>query len=304
MGQLIFKTTMDVFKLMVALLVLGILAASLAMVLESSVQGACVSVLSVHGGISLDGADGLFSSEPSARLLVDKIHQWQDSSSPVLFLDINSPGGSAVASEEIFFALRESKKPVVAYLGEVAASGGYYIAAGSNVIVAHPDTITGSIGAVASFTNYQDLLDKIGVRQFSIKSGQLKDIGAPYRNLSLQEEQLLQEMIDETAENFRNDVEAARAGKLSASYNASRDARILSAKQALASGLVDEIGSRRSALKKAAKLGNLSESGRVPECSLDESPGFGSIFQSMGAHLAKGFISSLEPRVRADTSLA
>ncbi|MDP2717152.1 MAG: signal peptide peptidase SppA, partial [Candidatus Micrarchaeota archaeon] len=256
---------MDVLKLVVALVVLGVLSGALVVMLQSGLESGCVATLSVHGGISLDGANDLFSSEPSARSIVNQIHGWQDSASPVLFLDVNSPGGSAVASQEIFEALRESDKPTVAYLGEVAASGGYYVAAGTDKIVAHPDTITGSIGAVADVTNYADLLDKLGVRQFSIKSGELKDIGAPYRNMTDAEKTLLQELIDETAGNFRSDVETARDGKLTPAYNVTRDARILSAKQALSAGLVDEIGSRAVALKRAAELGNLSFDGRVPE---------------------------------------
>ncbi|MBI4360546.1 signal peptide peptidase SppA [Candidatus Micrarchaeota archaeon] len=283
---------MDLLKLVLVFVVLAVFAGVLAVGVQSAVQSSCVSVLDVHGVITLDGEASFFSAQPGSRALVEQIKNWQESSSPVLFLDINSPGGSAVASKEIYDALSESEKPVVAYLGEIAASGGYYVAAGSDFVIANPNTITGSIGAITDVVNYQGLLDKLGVTQEAIKSGQLKDIGAGYRNLTAQERLLLQGLIDETFQNFKADVEKGRQAKLTAFYQETLDARILSASQAQKAGLVDAIGSRQSALQKAAELGGLNAES-VTECPLQAESGFGDVFASAGSSFAQGMLREL-----------
>lgn len=294
-------SVMDLLKLVLAVVVLAVVAGVLAVGVQSVVQSSCVSVLDVHGVITLDGESSLFAVQPGSRDLVQHIEDWQDSSSPVLMLDINSPGGSAVASKEIYDALMETDKPVVSYLGEVAASGGYYVASASDYIVANPNTITGSIGAIAGLFNYQGLLEKLGLQEDAIKSGDLKDIGAPYRNLTVQERQLLQGLIDETFQNFKTDVERGRQGKLTAFYQETLDARILSASQAHKAGLVDAIGTRQSALKKAAELGGL-DADTVTECPLQTETGFGDVFASAGSSFAKGFLRELSaPNLRATT---
>lgn len=283
---------MDLLKLVLVLVVLAVVAGVLTVGVQSVVQSSCVSVLDVHGVISLDGEASFFSAQPGSRSLVKQIKDWQESSSPVLLLDVNSPGGSAVASKEIYDVLLESEKPVVAYLGEVAASGGYYVAAGSDFIVANPHAVTGSIGAIADVVNYQGLLEKLGVQQDVIKSGELKDIGAGYRNLTTQERQLLQGLIDETFQNFRADVEKSRAGNLTGFYQETLDARILSASQAKKAGLVDAVGSRQSALEKAATLGGLDATS-VTECPLEPPTSFGDLFASAGSSFAQGMLREL-----------
>ncbi|HLD75769.1 MAG TPA: signal peptide peptidase SppA, partial [Candidatus Norongarragalinales archaeon] len=224
---------------------------------------------------------------------ISSIEKWDASSSPVLLLEVDSPGGGAVASKELYDALRSVKKPVVAYLGEVAASGGYYAASATQYIVANPNTLTGSLGARAEILNYEQLFQKIGLRSESVQSGRLKDIGAGYRNMTPEERSILQGIIDELKGNFQKDVETARAGKLTPQFQTVLDSRVLSAKQALTAGLIDQVGTRKEALKMAAELGGLADD--PAECRLDELNPFEKAFQSFGSGFARSLLSAAGP---------
>ncbi len=280
---------MDLFRLFFGVILLGAVAAGLVWAIQDVTQSSCVGVLRVDGTLTTGDSFG----GTSTRSLAEAIAEWDSSSSKALLVEVNSPGGSAVGSAEVFEALRETKKPTVAYMGEVAASGGYYVAAGTSYIVANPSTITGSIGAVTDLLNYEQLLEKIGIQQDAVKSGELKDMGAGYRNLTAEEKALLQELVDDSAASFRKDVEAARGAKLTAYYNQTRDARILTARRALGAGLVDQIGTRKEALKKAAQLGGLDPEG-VQECPIQtRQAGLQDFFQGAGSAFAKGMAATL-----------
>jgi len=278
-------------KVFAVLLGLAILSAAAIWALEGVTEFSCVSVLHIDGPIAL-GSFGPGTSD--SRAIAQQIEDFDAGTSPVLLLEINSPGGSAVASAEIYEALRATNKTKVAYLSEMAASGGYYSAAGTDYIVANPNTITGSIGAVTGLFNYEELLQKIGLRQDAIKSGELKDIGAPYRNMTEEERQLLQDLIDETAARFVADVRAGRSGKLTAAFETVLDARILSAQAAKDAGLVDQLGSRKAALQKAAELGGLGTE-TPSECDITPAqPAFSDLFYDIGASLGQGFINGVQ----------
>ncbi len=186
-----------------------------------------------------------------------KTYRENDSVKAVV-LRIDSPGGAVGPSQEIFREIRktaESKK-VIASLGSVAASGGYYIAAGTDGIVANPGTITGSIGVIMAYTNIEELFRKIGLAPVVIKSGEFKDMGSPVRPMRPDEEQLLTELAENIHNQFVEDV--ARGRNLDPEkVRAVADGRILTGKQAETLGLVDRMGNFADALEWAGRLGGI-----------------------------------------------
>jgi protease-4 len=203
---------------------------------------------------------------------------------------IDSPGGSVGPSQEIYREiqrLREHKR-VVASMGAVAASGGYYIAAGAEKIVANPGTITGSIGVIAEFVNVQELLTKIGLKGDVIKSGKFKDAGSPLREMTPEERALIQGLLDDVHRQF---VEAvARGRSLDASVvSALADGRVFSGEQAKKNGLVDELGGLSDAIEMVAKLSGLEPD---PEVVYAEKP-FGSVLRHLMQEGAEGALSGL-----------
>jgi protease-4 len=167
-------------------------------------------------------------------------------------LRIDSPGGGVAPSQELYeeiVRLREVK-PVVASLGNIAASGGYYVAAATNVIVAAPGTLTGSIGVIMEFRQLQGLAEKIGLTEQVVKSGPYKDIGHPLRPMTDAERKLLQGMVDDVYQQF---VDAVATGRNldAARVRALADGRLYSGAQAKAAGLVDELGGLNTAVRVA-----------------------------------------------------
>lgn len=173
---------------------------------------------------------------------------------------INSPGGSVAPSQEIYseiLRLRKHKK-VVASMSSVAASGGYYIAVAADKIVANPGTITGSIGVIVQYMNFEGLLNKIGVKGSVIKSGEFKDTGSPLREMNTEERKLLQELVDDVESQFVEAVAEGRDIEIS-SVRKLADGRIFSGAQAKANGLVDEIGSLQDSIELVARLAGMDE---------------------------------------------
>ncbi|SMC24908.1 signal peptide peptidase A. Serine peptidase. MEROPS family S49 [Desulfacinum hydrothermale DSM 13146] len=171
---------------------------------------------------------------------------------------IESPGGGVGASQEIYREVRRTDKvkPVVASLGGVAASGGYYVASGARTIIANPGTLTGSIGVVAHLPNLASLFQKVGYRTVTIKSGRFKDVGNPGREMTEEERALLQETMDTMHAQFIRDVAEGR-GLDVASVKRIADGRILSGEAAFKYKLVDELGNFQDAVAKAAELGEI-----------------------------------------------
>lgn len=177
-----------------------------------------------------------------------------------LVIRINSPGGGVAASQEIYEELRKVRqlhgKPVVASLGTVGASGGYYIAAAADKILSNPGTITGSIGVILQIPNLSDLMQKVGIRSVVIKSGPYKDIASATRDLTPEERRLLQRLIDDIHDQFIQAVAEGR-GLPRERVEALADGRILSGRQALELGLIDQLGNLQDAIAKAAELGGV-----------------------------------------------
>jgi len=172
-----------------------------------------------------------------------------------IVLRIDSPGGIVGPSQEIHREIEKTVKikKVIVSMGSVAASGGYYIASAADGIMANPGTITGSIGVILGFANYQELLNKIGIKTVVIKSGKYKDIGSPARPMKAEEEKILQDFSDSIHQQFINAV--AQGRKLSVSkVEEFSDGRIFSGEQALNLGLVDRLGNLEDAIKWAGDI--------------------------------------------------
>ena len=159
-------------------------------------------------------------------------------------LSINSPGGSAVASEEVARAVREASKPTVALIRDSGASGAYWIASASDWIVASPMSLTGSVGVVASQLEFAGLLQRYNVTYRKLTAGELKDIGTPYREMTAEEQQLLQEKLDRIHAYFLREVGANR--KLDEEQlEELRSGIFFLGEEALERGLVDELGGKQ-----------------------------------------------------------
>jgi protease-4 len=177
-------------------------------------------------------------------------------------LRINSPGGTVTASDILYHEVMRFKErrkvPVVASILDVGASGGYYVALAADRILAHPTTVTGSIGVLMLTVNAGGLLEKIGVSAGYVKSGEFKDMGSPFRSLRPEERALFQDLIDRFYGRFVELV--ARSRKLDeARVRAFADGRIHTASQALALGLIDQVGYVEDAIAAARSAAGLGE---------------------------------------------
>jgi len=182
-----------------------------------------------------------------------------------IVLRINSPGGSVAACQEIYAAivrLRDKGVTIVASMGDVAASGGVYIAMAAAEIIANPGTITGSIGVIIRSNDLSSLYDRIGITPKVVKSGKHKDMLATYRAFSKDEELLLQGVIDDTHRQFVEVVASGRK-KSTAEIESFADGRILSGRQALGLGLIDSLGDLEAAVGRAASLAGLGKNAQI-----------------------------------------
>lgn len=185
-----------------------------------------------------------------------------------IVLRIDSPGGGVVPSQEIHDAVRRVRskhnKTVIASMGSVAASGGYYIAAATDRILANPGTLTGSIGVIMETANLEGLLKKIGVESVVVKAGQHKDIGSPFRQMSDEERRLLQAVMDDVHQQFIEAVAEGRSLEVG-DVTPLADGRLFTGRQAKEFKLVDEIGDLDDAIKLAADLGGIEGEPKVIE---------------------------------------
>jgi protease IV len=172
---------------------------------------------------------------------------------------VDSPGGAVAPTQEIFAEIQRSKKkkPFIASMGSIAASGGYYIAAACDKIVANPGTLTGSIGVIMQMSNVEELMKKIGVKGYNVKSGANKDIGSPFQPLSPEGKEILQSLVDNVHSQFVAAVAQGR-GLDEARVRKLADGRIYSGAQAKDLGLVDQFGTLEDAIDLAARRGGIA----------------------------------------------
>ncbi len=175
-----------------------------------------------------------------------------------IVLRINSPGGAVSPSQEIYEEVKKAakEKTLVASMGTVAASGGYYVACAADKIIANPGTITGSIGVLMEFINVRELFKWAKLRSEVIKSGEYKDMGSPLREMKEKERQYLQEVIDSVHAQFKRAITESR-GLSPSQVEEIADGRIFSGEQARDLGLVDELGNLQDAIAEAARLAGI-----------------------------------------------
>ncbi len=199
----------------------------------------------------------ILDSEEIVRQL-KKFHE--DRSIQAILLRIDSPGGGVAASQEIYEEvrkIRETGKIVVVSMSSLAASGGYYVACGANKIVANRGTLTGSIGVISQFMQFDSLMGKIGITMNTIKSGKMKDAGNPFRRMTADDKEYFQSLMDDVHKQFIGVVEDEREIEHDTLVKYA-DGRVFTGEQALELGLVDTLGTFEDAVGIAAELAGIS----------------------------------------------
>lgn len=226
-----------------------------------------IALINIDGVIVENGSSGGLggvSEEMTSARKVKKVLQQvaNDPKVKILLIRVNSPGGSAVASEEIYKELVDFKRKtgmkIVVYFSDIAASGGYYVSMAADKIVANPSSITGSIGVIISYLNFQDLAQKYGVEMIVYKSGPYKDIVSEFRKPTDEEKAIIQSVVNESYDNF---VKAVSEGRHlpESRVRELADGRIYSSRQAVNLQLVDSSGTFEDAISTAKKMAGLSE---------------------------------------------
>jgi len=227
------------------------------------VGGDLVGVIYLEGsiGVTTPGSGGAVDSQQ----IIDYVKAAE--SNPrvkAIVVYINSPGGAVVPSDLMYQALRHAEKPVVAAMGDVAASGGYYVACGADRILAHPATITGSIGVYGQLVNAAELLSSIGVEGIIVRSGDSKAMGNWFEHPTEEQLAIEQQIVDQLYELFVQAVAEGR-GMAVDEVRGLADGRPFTGQQALEVGLVDALGSLPDAIDAAADLGGIVGEPRVIE---------------------------------------
>ncbi|HEY1370935.1 MAG TPA: signal peptide peptidase SppA [Candidatus Binatia bacterium] len=216
--------------------------------------GGEAGVLTALGGDSI-GVVQVEGTINDSRDIIDSLKQFGDSSGiKAIVLRVDSPGGAVAPTQEIYEEIEKlkKKKPVIASFGGMAASGGYYIGSACDEIVANPGTLTGSIGVIMQLGNIEELLKKVGVQGYSVKSGANKDIGSPLKPLTPEGKAILQGLVDNVHAQFVRAV--AKGRRLTEDKVKSlADGRVYSGEQAKGLGLVDVLGNMDDAVELAAK---------------------------------------------------
>ncbi len=226
-----------------------------------------ILLIDISGIISLENESGLmpFAEEPStvARVKEELIKAARDKHLKGVILRINSPGGTVTASDILYQEIVRFKKekgvPVVACLMDIAASGGYYVALAADRILAHPTTVTGSIGVIILKLNAQGLMEKIGVQDESLKAGDKKDLWSPLRPAREDEKEILQQIADSMHAHFIDVVASSRQRLTRDQIVPLADGRIYTAEQAASSDLIDAVGYLEDAVDAVESLAGISE---------------------------------------------
>jgi protease-4 len=234
-------------------------------------RGDSVGLINVTGIITSGDGDGGFlgSAGADAQGIIRRLEAARTNDRiKAVVLYINSPGGSAAGSDAVYQAvekLRAAKKPVVVAMGDVAASGGYYIASAADRIFANGATVTGSIGVITELPNFSDpngWISKSGYDQVVIKSGKYKDMGNPFRPMTPDERALFQQMVNDIYNQFLTAVSTARKMPL-ARLKPLADGRVFTGRQAVKNGLIDEIGGLDQAMAYAGEKVGLGPDPKV-----------------------------------------
>lgn len=272
---------------------------------EDSFIGEGIAVVPIQGVITLEDSQDFFTGATSgSNTIINNLKKAKNNDNvKAVILDINSPGGTVVASREVANYVKElnEEKPVIALIREVGASGAYWIASGANWIISDELSITGSVGVMSSYLEYSGLMEKYGVKYERLIAGEYKDVGVPYRSLTNEEKKLMENKLDKIHEVFVNDV--AKNRKLNnEQVTEIKTGFFYLGGEAKELGLVDELGGKESAIKKAKELGNLSD-GNVVEYKTKKSileilEGFSSrMFFNMGLGISYGLNANNEMEI-------
>jgi len=212
------------------------------------------------GKVGVVEIQGIITESKDIIRLIKRFRENDDIKSIVIRID--SPGGVIGPSQEIYREIRKTtqEKKIIASMGSIAASGGYYIAAATNGIVANPGTITGSIGVIMAYTNFRKVLDKIGMVPVVIKSGPFKDMGSPTKDMNQEEQALLQSFVDQAHRQFVTAIADGRNMNIDR-VKSLADGRIYTGEEAVKQGLVDRLGNFEDAIEWAGEMGGIQ--GRV-----------------------------------------
>ncbi len=189
----------------------------------------------------------------------------EDKSIKAIILRVNTPGGGVAASQEIYEEVkktRDSGKIIVVSMGSIAASGGYYISMGSSLIIANPGTLTGSIGVIAQFMSIKDLADKLGITQTTIKSGNLKDAGSPFRQMNDSDKAYFQDVVDNSFGQFLEVVSKERKMDME-TLKKYANGRVFTGLQAKEYGLIDSLGTFEDAIRITSKMAGIEGEPRI-----------------------------------------
>ncbi len=208
------------------------------------------------GNIGIVEINGMILS--SKQIIKDMKTFREDTAIKAIILRIDSPGGGIGPSQEIYREIIKMKtdKKIIASMGSVAASGGYYIASATDGIIANSGTITGSIGVIMEYANLLEIAKKIGISPVVIKSGEFKDMGSPLRNLEEPEKKLFQELVDELHLQFVTDVANARKMEIQ-TIRSLADGRVYTGQKAVTLKLIDRIGNLDDAVRWAGELSGI-----------------------------------------------
>lgn len=274
------------------LIFLGILLFSS---ISTPLFGKCVAVVELNQEITTESVPASLFAEgmPGSEEIANSIRELDERGDvgAVVFV-VNSPGGSVVASREIYDAVKGLEKPKVAYFREAATSGAYYVSSAADYIISEPNALTGSIGVIMILSDMSGLFEKIGFNMSAIKSGEAKDIGSFARPMTEKERQILQALVDEIFSEFKSIVLENRGPRLNMEkFNEILDGRVVSGRQAKEIGLVDELGNKQGAISKAAQLANITD--KEPAiCEIELSS------QSAGLFDARSFLSIFEKNAK------
>jgi len=255
---------------------------------DSEPWGERVAVVRVVGMISVDGY-GARTNPQDIGDLIDKAEE--NPSVKAIVLEIDSPGGTPVGSDEIARHVEDAEKPIVVWIADVGASGGYWIAASGDYVMAHPMSLTGSIGAYSMVITIPGLLEEWDIGSETIKSGKYKDIGTPFREMTGEEREILQDMVDDIHTEFVSHI-AEQRGMSVEEVEAIADGRPFSGREALELGLVDGLGNREDAIDKAAELGGISGEPEILVLEVSE-PFFNSFFSKAAENIGYGIGAGL-----------
>ena len=235
-----------ILSILGTLAVIFILLPLLGLLFFDGTQFGNVALIPINGPITGDGQSYLGTGTTSSEDIIQFIEEADENTQvKVILLEINSPGGSAVASDEIGVAVKNAKKPVVALIREVGASGGYWVASSADYIIANRMSITGSIGVISSYLEFSGLMQEYGVGYERLVAGKYKDIGTPYQKLDVEKKAILQAKLDRIHDFFITEIASNR--KLPESKVRSiATGEFFLGEEALNLGLVDKLGDKNT----------------------------------------------------------